>query len=82
MITSYYGFIKSCETLFYLFIKELSIIMPTLLGIFILFTFLDTSEPKWVNSILYIIWVNSLRPGGLHIKKELRRLVKPGDKIH
>ena len=28
-------------------------------------------KPKWVNSILYIIGVNSLRLGGLHLSYNL-----------
>ena len=29
--------------------------------------YMEASEPKWVNSLLNIIRVNSLRLGGLHI---------------
>ena len=38
------------------------------------FWYLETSEPKWVNSILNIIGVNSFRLGGLQIKDAIYHL--------
>ena len=33
--------------------------------------YMEASEPKWVNSVLYINGVNSLKLEGLHIKPKI-----------
>ena len=39
--------------------------------------YMEASKPKWVNPVLDIIGVNSLRLGGLHVIKMFRVLVIP-----